>query len=309
MRLLLPRTRARRSRAPRTRGRRVGGGSLLLAVLGVVVAAAALSGPAAASPAPYPSPAPYSADSAYPGVPPKGSPDRGQGLYLRTCAYCHGYSGEGSQRGPSLVGVGAADVDYYVRSGRMPLPNSVNGIPQQAPRGKPQFDDSDIRALDAYVASLGTPPAPGEPTPAPVPSPNRGGPVPSVHPGDIARGRDLYTEECASCHAPSGIGYTQLSGIIAPSILSSGPQVTADAIRVGPNEMPKFPESVFDQGELDDLVSYVQYLQKPTVGSPGGTSIGRIGAAVEALVGFAFVALLVIVVRLLGKRSAEKRTS
>jgi hypothetical protein len=41
------------------------------------------------------------------------------------------------------------------------------------------------------------------------------------------------------------------------------------------------------------------------VGAHGGASIGRIGAAIEALVAFAAVAFLMLVIRLLGKRSAE----
>jgi ubiquinol-cytochrome c reductase cytochrome c subunit len=173
----------------------------------------------------------------------------------------------------------------------MPLRSAQRPVPQQAPPGPPQFSNADILALDRYVSSLG---GSGASTT-----------LPKVQRGDLVDGRALYEENCASCHAPSGIGYTQVSGFVAPFVLFSSPQTTADAIRSGPALMPQFPKSVFDQKELNDLVTYVQYLRRPQVGAHGGASIGRIGAAIEALVAFAAVAFLMLVIRLLGKRSAE----
>ena len=49
----------------------------------------------------------------------------GRALFAVGCASCHGLNGEGQVsdtiQGPSLVGVGAAAVDFQVSSGRMPL--------------------------------------------------------------------------------------------------------------------------------------------------------------------------------------------
>ena len=52
---------------------------------------------------------------------------QGKELFLASCAFCHGKNGEGIptvrdgyQLGPSLVGVGAAAVDFQVGTGRMP---------------------------------------------------------------------------------------------------------------------------------------------------------------------------------------------
>ena len=44
----------------------------------------------------------------------------GKKLYEVGCASCHGTGGQGSSDGPSLVGVGAAAVDFQVGTGRMP---------------------------------------------------------------------------------------------------------------------------------------------------------------------------------------------
>jgi ubiquinol-cytochrome c reductase cytochrome c subunit len=73
--------------------------------------------------------------------------------------------------------------------------------------------------------------------------------------------------------------------------------------------MPQFPESVLDKEQVDSIVSYVQQLQHPAVRGQGGATIGRLGPTTETLVGFGGVAVLLVVIRLIGKKSAEKRTS
>ncbi|MCZ9340541.1 cytochrome c, partial [Streptomyces sp. TRM76130] len=46
--------------------------------------------------------------------------EEGKQLYAVGCATCHGTGGQGTTDGPSLVGVGAAAVDFQVGTGRMP---------------------------------------------------------------------------------------------------------------------------------------------------------------------------------------------
>ena len=74
----------------------------------------------------------------------------------RSRASCHGRARAG-HRGvaPSLVGAGAAAVDFQVGTGRMPLKEHD----AEAPRKPPVFTQSQIYALAAYVASLGGGPA------------------------------------------------------------------------------------------------------------------------------------------------------
>ena len=62
---------------------------------------------------------------------------------------------KGNQYGPTLVGVGAAAVDFQVGTGRMPMAQPG----AQAARKKPVYNDQEIEALGAYVASLGPGPA------------------------------------------------------------------------------------------------------------------------------------------------------
>ena len=263
------------------------GALTFLVLLGGVLALAVAASPAQAEP---PSQIGGVSSDASNAAPIAGA-SRGKELYLYSCATCHGQQGEGSWRGPSLIGAGEAKVDYYLRTGRMPL--GWDSVQAQAGGGAPKFSAADIAALDAYVGSLGT----------------GGDPIPDVHPGDPVKGQDLYEQNCASCHAPSGIGYTQVGGRIAPSVLHDDPTAIAEAIRTGPITMPQFGTSVLDDSQLDDVVAYVQQLQRPEVGGHGGAQIGRIGAAIEAPVAFAATVLLCVMARLLGRRAPRKEKS
>ena len=63
--------------------------------------------------------------------------EEGGKLFAANCATCHGMGASGSQAGPSLVGVGAAAVDFQVGTGRMPM--QMNG--PQAYKKPAQFNE------------------------------------------------------------------------------------------------------------------------------------------------------------------------
>ena len=78
-------------------------------------------------------------------------------LRRRTASRCHGADAAWARRrGPPLDGVGARAADFYLRTGYMPLAR-----PDDQPRRKPRrcFAPRELRALVAYVASLGHGPA------------------------------------------------------------------------------------------------------------------------------------------------------
>ena len=79
----------------------------------------------------------------------------GQKLFQANCATCHGMNAEGTADGPSLIGVGAAAVDFQVGTGRMPM--QMQGTQAQVKPG--QFNEEQTKQLSAYVASLGAGPA------------------------------------------------------------------------------------------------------------------------------------------------------
>ena len=123
----------------------------------------------------------------------------GQKLYNGGCVSCHGRNAQGvPDRGPSLVGVGAASVDFQVSTGRMPAARQE----AQAQRKPPMYNKEQTDQLAAFIDSLG------------------GGPkVPKgdLRDGDLAQGGRLFRVNCASCHGLSGNGGALSSGKFAPS--------------------------------------------------------------------------------------------
>src|SRR5699024_12423519 len=73
----------------------------------------------------------------------------GERLFLTNCSTCHGMNAQGTDDGPSLIGVGAAAVHFQGSTGRMPL----GGSSSQAQAKAPQFDDEALRQLSAYDSS------------------------------------------------------------------------------------------------------------------------------------------------------------
>ena len=78
----------------------------------------------------------------------------GEQLYAGNCSMCHGADARGQLRprrssegimgqGPSLRGVGAQSVDFYLRTGYMPLAEPS----EQPERRRPFFNDHEIRAF------------------------------------------------------------------------------------------------------------------------------------------------------------------
>jgi ubiquinol-cytochrome c reductase cytochrome c subunit len=191
------------------------------------------------------------------------APSDGPTLYLIGCAGCHGVDGRGTDQGPTLENVGAAAADFMLRTGRMPLASPS----PQAPSKPPAYGDRDIEALVDHVAGFGDGPA-----------------IPVVDLGraDLALGGELYRANCAACHNAAGIGGALSYGRDAPSLHHVEPVQIAEAVRVGPGQMPVFSEDTFDQQELDSIVAYVRYLAAPE--SPGGDALGGAGPIPEGFV-------------------------
>jgi ubiquinol-cytochrome c reductase cytochrome c subunit len=207
---------------------------------------------------------------------------RGSDLYAQSCAGCHGEDLRGRKgQGPSLRGVGAAAVDFYVSTGRMPLADPTD----EPVRADPEFSRRDIQALVAYVSGFGGPA------------------IPAVDPdrGDVARGKEAFTESCAGCHQVLGRGGI-VTGAFVPALSDATPRQLAEAVRVGPYLMPPFGERQIDQRELDDIAAYVRASRHPD--DRGGWGIGNIGPVPEGMVAWLLAGLVLLgVVRLLGERA------
>jgi ubiquinol-cytochrome c reductase cytochrome c subunit len=202
----------------------------------------------------------------------------GQTVFLARCAACHGNTGQGTSQGPSLVGVGAAAADFELRTGRMPYAGPPNG---QAVRKPPAFDDATIRDLVAYVASLG----PGPKIPAP-----------QLRSRDLSAGQRLFIANCAPCHGATANGGAVGGGALAPPLSQANAVEIAEAMLVGPGQMPVFSD--VSEPDRNAVVSYVTYLQSAP--HPGGFSIGGIGPVPEGfvawIVGFGSMLILVVLI-------------
>jgi ubiquinol-cytochrome c reductase cytochrome c subunit len=216
-----------------------------------------------------------------------GAAARGAALYAQSCSDCHGADLRGVPgRGPTLRRVGAAAVDFYLATGRMPIARP--GI--EPMRADPAFSAGDIRALTAYVLAQG----------------GAGGPaIPAVDParGDLAEGRRLFTDSCAGCHQIMGQGGAAPGGLVAPALDEATPRQIGEAIRVGPYLMPRFSARQLDDRRVDSIARYVtEITQHPP--DRGGWGIGHLGPVPEGLVAFLLAgSVLVLVARLIGERN------
>ena len=189
----------------------------------------------------------------------------GQKLFAANCATCHGIGAQGQDGvAPSLVGVGAAAVDFQVGTGRMPMQASG----PQAIAKDVQFNEEQISQLAAYVASLGA--GPSVPDAAAV--------DPAL--GDAAQGMQLFRTNCAMCHGSVGGGGALSQGKYAPSLMETTPTHIYEAMLVGPQSMP-----VFNNANMtpEDKLDIIAFLDEQRNGAPGGLSLGSIGPVAEGL--------------------------
>lgn len=190
----------------------------------------------------------------------------GRLIFLRGCSSCHGINAEGGSIAPSLIGVGAADVDLQVGTGRMPMADMT----VQAVRKKPAYTPDQVAALASYVASL----APGPAIPTDV--------VANFErDGSTAAGGELFRTNCAMCHNFAGQGGALSGGKFAPSLMASTPTQIYEAMITGPQSMPVFSDKIITPTEKLSIIKWLKAAQaEPNL---GGASLGRVGPVTEGL--------------------------
>jgi ubiquinol-cytochrome c reductase cytochrome c subunit len=124
--------------------------------------------------------------------------------------------------------------------------------------------------------------------------------LPVVLPGEIARGRRVFEENCQQCHGATGHGGSVGYRNVAPELMSAAPQVVADAVRMGPDVMPRFGPKTIDDASLGDVIAYIQYLQRFQY-NPGGLQLANLGPVAEGFIAWTVgIGLLVLFVRRIG---------
>src|SRR3954447_14620321 len=119
----------------------------------------------------------------------------GKQLFDNSCIVCHGRDAQGVEgRGPSLIGVGSAAVEFQVSTGRMPLTRQE----AQAEEKKPQFDDTQTKQMAQYIQELGGGPQ--------LPADRNYAENANTNPEALSRGGELFRLNCTSCHGNGGSG-------------------------------------------------------------------------------------------------------
>lgn len=209
---------------------------------------------------------------------------QGEQLYLSGCVSCHGINAQGVEdRGPTLIGVGSANVQFQMRTGRMPLAAQAT----QAEPKPTDYTQAEIDAIADYIQALG------------------GGPeIPAgdLRDGDLALGGELFRLNCASCHNFAGRGAPLSAGKFAPNLADAEDEVIYSAMQVGPENMPVFGDTQLTPDEKKAIVNYVQTLKAEQ--DPGGANLGRLGPVPEGLLVWVVgITALVFIVMWIGARA------
>lgn len=191
--------------------------------------------------------------------------EHGKQMFAVSCASCHGLNAEGGSQGPSLVGVGAASVDFQVGTGRMPMARPG----EQAPRRENLYSEEEIAALAAYVASLGPGPA--------IPETAQYDPA-GLSEDQIARGGELFRTNCSACHNFAGHGGALPNGKYAPPLTDVSAKHIYEAMRIGPQQMPVFSKEVITDEDARSIIGYLEELHAQPA---GGFTLGGIGPVAE----------------------------
>jgi ubiquinol-cytochrome c reductase cytochrome c subunit len=199
---------------------------------------------------------------------------KGRALFLVGCASCHGENGEGilekkgTQYAPPLAGVGAAAVDFQVGTGRMPMARPGT----QAEARKVLYNPDEIKALAAFVATLGPGPS--------IPAKSQYD-ISGLDSKEVARGGQFWRTNCTACHNFAAAGGALPDGRYAPSLNGVSPTHIYEAMITGPQQMPVFADSVVKPSEKRQIIAYVKSLQSAP--NYGGNALGSMGPVTEGM--------------------------
>jgi ubiquinol-cytochrome c reductase cytochrome c subunit len=140
----------------------------------------------------------------------------------------------------------------------------------QAMRKKPVYNEKQVEALAAYVASL----APGPE----VPSESA---LNYERDGSTAEGGELFRTNCAMCHNFAAQGGALTQGKYAPTLMGVEPRHIYEALITGPQSMPVFSDKTLTPAEKLSIIKWIKAAEaEPQL---GGAALGRVGPVTEGL--------------------------
>jgi ubiquinol-cytochrome c reductase cytochrome c subunit len=225
------------------------------------------------------------------GQPLSATAQEGKQLFDNSCITCHGRDAQGVVgRGPSLIGVGSAAVQFQVSTGRMPMTRQES----QAEEKKPAFDKTQTKQLAQYIQELGGgPQLPDGPLTDDL----------STNPDALSQGGQLFRVNCTSCHGYGGGGGALSSGKSAPALHSASAETIYSAMLSGPESMPVFGDNELTPDQKREIITYIT-VQLQQDKDPGGIlNLGRYGPVTEglAIFGIGMVILVFTALWIAGK--------
>ena len=159
-------------------------------------------------------------------------------------------------------------MDFQVGTGRMPMAQPGG----QALRKAPVYDEEEIEALAAYVASLGPGPS--------VPEKNEydGSGVSNE---DMVRGGEFFRTNCTACHNFAGAGGALPRGRFAPGLTGVSEKHMFEAMLTGPQQMPVFSDEVLTPEDKKQIIAYLKKNEETP--NYGGFTLGSLGPVSEGL--------------------------
>lgn len=211
--------------------------------------------------------------------PTTGDVDLGGQLYAQACAQCHASDGGGAtvpgtdRTAPALSGrpqITAAYVDLVLRTGRMPpAADPYDNQPREV-----AYDDAQRLAIVSYVTQeFGLADDLADVTALPE--------------GDAGNGQAVYAANCAACHGSTGAGGVAGGGAWTPTVTGYEPETIAEAIRIGPFQMPAFGDGTITDQQVADVGAFLE-----EVSAESGTPLGLV--ELNPVFASGFVALLAV---------------
>jgi ubiquinol-cytochrome c reductase cytochrome c subunit len=161
-----------------------------------------------------------------------------------------------------------------------------------------KFNETQIAALAAFVASLGAGPAIPEDKWTTVIKPG----TPENNRA-IATGGEIFRVNCAMCHNFAGAGGALTRGKYSPALDEATPRQIYEAMVTGPQSMPVFNDRNISPEGKQQVISYLAAQRDQT--NVGGYSLGNLGPVSEGLFAWVFgLGVLIAGAVWLGKKAA-----
>ena len=98
---------------------------------------------------------------------------------------------------------------------------------------------------------------------------------------EVVSGGEFFRTNCTACHNSVGIGGALGGGRYAPTLEGVEGVHIAEAMIIGPQNMPVFSDAVITPEDKRNIIAYIETVQSQPAN--GGLSLGGVGPVAEGL--------------------------